>query len=132
MPPKFNRSKTPGGPSRLSSWHVLLAVVTVAAPAIVYVALAPRSARRLAYGEFKSALEKGEFRSVRVGPSWITGEYRSPQQGDQALRFQTSRLGMDRDPELYTLLKKHVPGGAYEAEAGPSLAQTVLLPSVML
>jgi cell division protease FtsH len=123
---------TPGGPSRWSSWRVVLAVVIVAAPALVYAVLASRSARRLAYGEFKSALEKDEFRSVRVGPSWITGEYRSAQPDGKVRRFQTSRLGMERDPELYTLLKNHVPGGAYAAEAGPSMAQTVLLPSVML
>jgi cell division protease FtsH len=83
----------------------------------------------LTYGQFRARLLAGQIRSVRVGRTELSGVF------DQAGRqtpFRTSRLGMEHDDELVSLLARHVPEGRYEAEPGPTVAQTVLLPLLSL
>jgi cell division protease FtsH len=83
----------------------------------------------LGYGAFKRALIKGEVKSVRIGPSELTGERKS---GPESTRFRVSRLGMENDAELPSLLDRHIPDAAYEAEPGPTVVQTILVPLALL
>ena len=84
------------------------------------------------YGSFKEKLIKGEVRSARIGPTVIDGELAAPRSDGRPNRFRTSRLGMELDRELPALLANHVPGGNYEATEGPSAAQTVLVPVLLI
>lgn len=112
-------------------WLVVILALTVIPCAVYTVATAERVVE-LPYGRFKVSLSKGEVRSVKIGPSELTGELKTTRPDRRAQRFHTSRLGMERDEELAALLAKHVPDGNYEAEAGPSVAQSVVLPSLVL
>ena len=87
------------------------------------------SVRELPYGQFKKKLAAREIRLGQGRPVELTGDAEGRRdRAAQPVRFRTSRLGMEHDQELAALLDQNIPDGAYEAEAGPSIAQTVLLP----
>ncbi len=92
----------------------------------------PVAVKTIPYGQFRKQLERGEIAAVRLGPTVIEGRLLavSPQDG-RPIRFRVSRLGMEHDVDLIRLLDTHVPGGDYEAEAGPSPLQTVALPAAL-
>ncbi len=100
--------------------------------ALAYKIRTDQPIRELSYGKFKKMLARGEIRSVKVGPTELTGGLKSKLADGRAERFRTSRVGMERDEDLASLLDRYVPDGNYEAEPGPSLAQSVVLPSLML
>jgi cell division protease FtsH len=132
MDPQPSRRSTPD-PSRrrppLSWWYLAPALAAVAAAvgwAVVY-----DSAHELRYGAFKKKLAAREVRSVKVGPTELRGELVPAVPGARPLKFRVSRVGMENDPELAKLLDQNIPDGAYEAEAGPSPAETVLFPILL-
>jgi len=86
----------------------------------------------LPYGQFRKQLERGEIASARVGPTVIEGRLLAvdPQDG-RPIRFRVSRVGMEHDEDLIRLLDVHIPGGDYEADAGPSALQTVVFPGML-
>ncbi len=86
----------------------------------------------LLYGQFKQKLARGQVRSARIGPSEITGELAASRPDGRPVKFRASRLGMERDEELALLLSARVPDGNYDAAPGPSAAQTVGLPLLIL
>ena len=115
----------------------LVRVVCVVGPAggarrLGYRSWSARPVRELSYGHFKKMLARGEVQSVKVGQSELTGELKSAAEDGQPERFRTSRVGMERDEDLASSLDKYVPDGDYEADAGPSAAQSAVLPVVML
>ena len=87
--------------------------------------------RELRYGQLKRLLAQDQVSTVKVGPTELTGALLARSPAGKIVRFHASRLGMERDDELGKLLDAHVPGGNYEAESGPSVAQTVVLPSLV-
>jgi cell division protease FtsH len=91
-----------------------------------------RSIIQLRYGEFKKRLAAHEIRSVKVGATELTGELQFAGPAVNPVRFRASRVGLEHDEELPRLLDRYIPDGAYEAEAGPSLTETVVLPAVFL
>ena len=114
-------------------WRLLgvVAVVAVVAGGLAWAPWA-EDGEAIRYGIFKDKLTKGEVQSVRVGPAEITGELNTKRADGTPTRFRTSRLGMELDRELPSLLANHVPNGNYEATPGPGAAQTVILPLVFL
>jgi cell division protease FtsH len=116
---------------RFFPW-IFVASATVGVLALVYGISFYESAHELRYGQFKKKLAAGEVHSVKIGPSWIVGELAARGSDGRHVRFHTSRVGMENDAQLATLLDQHVPDGAYEAESGPSVAQTVVMPLVIL
>jgi cell division protease FtsH len=96
------------------------------------VAISSKAAREVPYGQFKKMLARGEIRSVKVGPSELTGELSAAGPDGRPERFRTSRLGMERDDGLADLLDRYVPDGNYRAEASPTVTQSVVLPAVVL
>jgi len=131
MDTKTPRSLFPRPFRRSYLWFALLAVFATA-PAVAYRVASRNSVRELRYGEFKKMLTRDEIASVKVGPSELTGELKPKGKGKRPERFHVSRLGMERDEKLASLLDAHIPDGAYEAESGPSTVQTVILPSLVL
>jgi cell division protease FtsH len=97
-----------------------------------YWIVAERSVREVPYGQFKKRLIRGEIQSVKVGPVQLTGYLRPERPGGRAVAFHTSRLGMEQDASLARLLDEHIPEGAYEAENGPSLTETLLAPLLLV
>ena len=132
MDPQPSRRST-ADPSRhrfpRRSWYLALALIPLSACA--FWALRYDSAQELRYGVFKKQLAAGAVRSVKVGPTELRGEY-LPVPKSPPVKFRVSRVGMENDPELPKLLDKNVPDGAYEAVAGPSAAETVLLPILLM
>ena len=86
----------------------------------------------LPYGQFRKQLQRGEIASVRLGPTVIEGRLAVINSQDRRpIRFRVSRLGMEHDEDLIRLLDLYIPGGEYEAEAGPSPLQTVVFPGAL-
>jgi cell division protease FtsH len=86
----------------------------------------------LPYGQFRKQLQRGEIASVRLGPTVIEGRLAVINSQDRRpIRFRVSRLGMEHDEDLIRLLDLYIPGGDYEAEAGPSPLQTVVFPGAL-
>jgi cell division protease FtsH len=134
MDTKTPRSASPRDPSnRRLPRHLwwALALAAAAAPALAYVTF-HNPARKISYGQFKKKLAAGEVLSVKVGTTELTGELKPSVRGARPETFRASRLGMERDEALPGLLDRFVPEGNYEAEAGPSVAQSVVLPSLVL
>jgi cell division protease FtsH len=111
--------------------YIVVGAILIAGVAGI-VAVNHKSLRSIGYGAFKKSLAHGEIKSVRVGTNELSGEWVKPGADGKPERFRVSRLGMENDPELFTLLDRHVPDAAYEAEAGPSGLQAVGLPLLML
>ncbi|MHC5543955.1 ATP-dependent metallopeptidase FtsH/Yme1/Tma family protein, partial [Singulisphaera rosea] len=128
MDPKPSRPR--GLRRRILSW-LLISGSLLAIP-VAFSALNAQSVPELRYGQFKKKLVAHEIKSVKVGPAWISGELNKTRPDGQSFRFRTSRLGMEADPELISLLEKHIPNSNYEAESGPSPLQTVMFPAVLL
>jgi cell division protease FtsH len=132
MDPKLPRLSPPRGSRRgLSLWWVWLLMV-LAVPAVFGAIAAKEPARELPYGRFKKLLAGGAVMSVKVGTTELRGELKPGRPGGRLVRFRTPRLGMEHDPELPRLLDQCVPEGAYDAESGPSTAQTVVVPTLVL
>ena len=114
-----------------------LAYVVLAGGAMLLLALVTLAVmfqpvvRSLPYGQFRKQLEKGEIGSARVGPTLIEGRLLAQDPRGQPIRYRVSRLGMEHDEGLIPLLDTHIPGGNYEAEAGPSPIQTVVFPTAL-
>lgn len=117
--------------NRLAAWAMIVAGLLLVS-ALVYRFAEARSVVDLRYGEFLKRLAAGEIRSVKVGATGLTGELQVSGPRLSPVRFRTSRVGLEHDEELPRMLKRHIPDGAYEAEAGPSLTETVVLPAVFL
>lgn len=118
--------------ARRPSFIIGLLAVLATASVVSYQRSTKDPVRVLRYGQFKKMLVAGRFASVMVGQAELTGEFSEKGPGGRPKRFRASRLGMERDDGLGKLLDAHVPDGNYEAEAGPSVAQTVVLPSLVL
>ena len=112
---------------RTLTWLFLL-VGLLSLPPLIYSLVAEDSAQELRYGQFKKKLAAGEILSVKVGPAALTGLFRPRDSKTAPVRFHTSRMGMEQDPDLPRLLDTKVPEGAYEAENGPSVSETVVAP----
>ena len=110
----------------------VLALAVASSAVVGYRAAFRRPTNEVPYGRFKQMLARGEVVSVKVGPAELTGGLKPRRDGGKPVEFHTSRVGMERDESLAKLLEEHVPGGNYEAEAGPSTAQSVLMPAVLL
>jgi len=115
---------------RRSLWWLLIPAALVAA------LLLPGSPLRtqvetLKYGEFKNKLLRGEVRSVKVGPSEITGELKTGLTS-QASPFRTSRIGMEHDEQLAQQLQQNLPDGSYDADPGPLNGQASLIPALLM
>jgi cell division protease FtsH len=85
--------------------------------------------RTLSYGQFKVLLTQGRVRNVHVGLSELTGVLMENQ---KPVRFRASRVGLEQDAQLPTLLFEHLPSGAYDADAGPGPVQTYVIPTLVL
>jgi cell division protease FtsH len=116
---------------RLSTW-LLLASALILAPLSVALVVTAEPVRDLPYGQFKKKLAAGEVKSVRVGPTSLSGELTALSRKGRPVRFRTSRVGMERDDDLARLLAENIPDGAYEAESGPSPLETVILPAFLM
>jgi cell division protease FtsH len=116
---------------RHALWLLLLAVLIVISGAACWIAT-ERSAQQLPYGQFKKRLIRKEILSVRVGPTAIAGYLRPARPGVRPVAFHTSRLGMEQDTSLARLLDENIPEGAYAAESGPTLAETILAPLLIM
>ncbi len=130
-------TRTPRSSQRHTPWRtrlcVLCAVLTCASAAILgYRVATARPVRELSYGRFKKVLARGEVRSAKVGSAEVTGELKTARPDGAPDRFHTSRVGMERDDGLAPLLDKYIAEGNYEAEPGPTAAQTVVLPLLAL
>jgi cell division protease FtsH len=130
MDNKTPRFSLPQLPRRLQHPFALLAALATISLVGYHVA-SQRSGRVLPYGQFKKLLANDRVATVKVGQAELTGELKPEGRGGP-IRFRVSRLGMERDEALATLLDRHIPDGNYEAEAPPSVSQTVVLPSLML
>jgi len=116
---------------RYSPWLLLLAGVLVIL-GVGYWTVADRSGQELPYGQFKKRLMRKEIQSVKVGPTELTGLLAPRRAGGRSIRFHTSRVGMEQDASLARLLDENIPDGAYEAENGPTLTETLLAPLVLM
>ncbi len=130
-------TKTPGSSQRRNPRRTQITIACALSAFAIATALTYRlntdhSVQELSYGRFKKILAQGEIRSARIGPTELTGELKTISPDGQYERFRTSRVGMERDERLAALLDRYIPDGNYEAESGPSTAQTVLLPMVVL
>jgi cell division protease FtsH len=90
------------------------------------------SPRMLHYGQFRRRLAEGGIASARVGATAIEGRLTETDARGRPIRYRVSRVGMEHDEELIRLLDAHIPGGEYEAEAGPSSLQNAALPLLLL
>src|SRR4051812_36814121 len=115
MNTKTPRSSQRRSPRRTQLYVACGLLVIGAVSCLGYRASVERSVRELSYGHFKKMLARGEVRSVKVGQAELTGELTPPQAGAPTERFRTSRVGMERDEGLASMLDKHVPEGNYEA-----------------
>ncbi|MDR3621046.1 MAG: ATP-dependent zinc metalloprotease FtsH [Paludisphaera borealis] len=106
------------------------AALVVALAVGTFVSLQPQ-VKNLSYGQFRKRLAEGGVGSARVGPTSIAGGLVERDSGGRAVRYQVSRVGMEHDEDLIRLLEAHVPGGDYDAEAGPSSIQTMAAPAIM-
>jgi cell division protease FtsH len=131
MESKRSRHSPPCPPRNRVVTRILLVAGLLIVPVFAFWLVNDRSVVELRYGEFKARLAAGEIRSVKVGPTELKGEIQLPGPKIAPVRFHTSRVGMERDEALYAMLDKYVPGD-YEAEAGPSLTETVVIPAVFL
>jgi cell division protease FtsH len=125
--------RPPGDRRRLARFVAVGAgvalVLAVAAATIAW--LQPR-VLILPYGQFRKQLERGAIVSARVGPTVIEGRLLARDGEGRSVRYQVSRVGMEHDLDLIRLLDAHVPGGDYEAEAGPSALLTNALPGALI
>ncbi len=94
--------------------------------------LAAEPVEALSYGRFKQQLSRDQVRSARVAAAEVTGELREARPDGRPRKFRASRLGMERDEQLARLLEAHIPDGNYDAAAGPSVAQAVAMPALIL
>ena len=132
MDTKKTRASHPHGMRRrYTPWLLLLAGLLSIAGAVCWVIMTP-SVQELPYGQFKKRLMSNEIQSVKVGPTELTGMLAPRGPGGRPVRFHTSRVGMEQDTGLARLLDENIPDGAYEAENGPSLTETVLAPVLLL
>lgn len=131
MDPKTPRVAHSRRPSLWTSPWLLLAAALLCTPALIYWSVTFQSAHDLGYGEFLGKLEKGEIRSAKVGPTWITGELKTKDPKGRPAHFYTSRVGLEEDQQLFRLLREKL-ATEYQGEAGPSMVQTVVLPSFTL
>jgi cell division protease FtsH len=101
-------------------------------PALAWWIVAEDSVQELRYGQFKKRLASREVQSVKVGPTELTGTLTEVGPGGRPIHFHTSRLGMEHDDGLARLLDENIPDGAYEAEDGPTLTETVAAPLLLM
>jgi cell division protease FtsH len=101
-------------------------------PVLLYWIAEQGAILEISYGQFKKRLERKEIQAVKIGPTELTGTLTVRDPGGRAVRFHTSRVGMEHDPGLVALLDANIPEGAYEAEAGPTLSETLLAPVLLL
>jgi cell division protease FtsH len=116
---------------RFLPWLFLLSGMLVI-PALIYALVPQDPVQELRYGQFKKRLAQKEIRSVKVGPTELSGELKAVGPGGRPIRFHTSRLGMEHDQDLTRLLDQNIPDAAYEAEDGPTLSETLLAPLLLL
>src|SRR4051794_9745422 len=120
-------------PSRQKAMAWLLVVAgLVGIPALSYWMATREVVLELRYGQFKQRLLRGEVRTVKVGPTELTGTLKPAGAEGRPVRFHTSRLGMEHDEGLARLLDENVPDGAYEAENGPTFTETVAAPLTLM
>lgn len=134
MAPKTSvrSSDSPSNRGNVPTWlWAALGILVIVGVACGWLA-AGEPVATLRYGQFKQKLARGEVRSARVGPSEITGELVARRSDGRPVQFRAPRLGMERDVELGLLLGAHVPDGNYDAAAGPSAAQSVAMPLLIL
>ncbi|AGA26150.1 ATP-dependent zinc metalloprotease FtsH [Singulisphaera acidiphila] len=131
MDPKTPRIAPPRHSFSWSSPWLLLAAALLFTPILIYWSVTFQSGQDIGYGDFLGRLEKGEIRSAKVGPTWITGELKNSRSQAPSAHFYTSRVGLEDDQQLFQLLREKL-GTEYQAEAGPSLVQTVFLPTFTL
>ena len=96
---------------------------------LAYTLAAP--VRTLPYGKFRKQLERDEIASARVGPDLIQGLLKEADREGRPIRYRVSRVGMEHDEDLIRLLAAHIPGGEFEADAGPSPLQTIVVPGAL-
>jgi cell division protease FtsH len=111
-------------------WASLGALAVLGLVGIGLASLEP--VENLRYGQFRQKLTRGEVRSVRVGPTELTGDLARPVGPGRPVKFRTPRLGMEGDEELTRLLEANVPDGNYDAAPDYSATQAVALPILML
>ncbi|MGO9597530.1 MAG: ATP-dependent zinc metalloprotease FtsH [Isosphaeraceae bacterium] len=116
---------------RRQLWGILAAagLALAALGVLAYTLAAP--VRTLPYGKFRKQLERDEIASARVGPDVIQGLLKEADREGRPIRFRVSRVGMEHDEDLIRLLAAHIPGGEFEADAGPSPLQTIVVPSAL-
>jgi cell division protease FtsH len=101
----------------INFWYIILAFI-----AIVFIQdLLVQSAgvKTIPYSDFQSLLEKQQVTDLVVGPTTITGKYKTPPEANTT-RFSTVRVDAALLPELTKA------GVTYSGQPGPGLAQTVL------
>ncbi|HWE38664.1 MAG TPA: ATP-dependent zinc metalloprotease FtsH [Isosphaeraceae bacterium] len=117
------RFRLPGLPGPFPKKTLVAAGVAVVAIVAAVATMAwrrwPESPRPLAYGQFEKKLVEGGVARVKIAPGELSGELVEKVAG-KAVRFRTPWPNAERDERLAGLLAKHVPGGNYEADAGPS------------
>ncbi len=119
---------------RLASqwWWLAIPSVVVGSLFAVWI-LFNEAGREMRYGEFKKKLVAHEIKSVKIGPTEIRGELTQKPVGARTARFHVARVGLENnDPDLARLLDQNIAEGAWEAETGPSIAESVVLPFVLL
>ena len=109
---------------------LVAAGLALAALAVLVAALAA-PVRNLPYGKFRKQLERDEIASARVRPDVIQGLLKEVDRDGHPIRYRVSRVGMEHDEDLIRLLAAHIPGGEFEADAGPSPLQTVIVPGAV-
>lgn len=80
----------------------------------------------LSYGQFKKKLALGQVHYVRVSPTELTGDYYVGDTNWRLVKFRTSRIGLERNESLEAELDKYIPGGNWDTDPGPMVAQTAL------
>jgi hypothetical protein len=83
---------------------LLLAGLLSLPPLAFWIATA-RPAQELRYGEFKKRLTRKEVRSVKIGPTELTGVLTASGPDGLPVRFRTSRVGMESDEDLPPMLE---------------------------
>src|SRR5208337_2715260 len=116
---------------RRQLWGILAAagLALAALGVLAYTLAAP--VRPLPYGKFRKQRERDEIASARVGPDVIQGLLKEADREGRPIRFRVSRVGMEHDEDLIRLLAAHIPGGEFEADAGPSPLQTIVVPGAL-
>jgi len=129
----------------LNSLHLRIAAILILSlPPILYFTLTYQPPLKMTYGEFIRRLERGEVKSAKLGTSSITGELKSlanekgNRRGTSTIstpfkneRFQTSRIGLEEDQELFRLLKEKL-GDDFDGEAAPGAIETIIVPMVSM